>query len=80
MITKTTTTTTDVSTEDRRNVQWIKDNEGRDIRLTTGLVDWQQQRSVDFPWNEFNEDDWTAMLWAVWHEWPSGAQFTLNCY
>ena len=20
------------------------------------------------------------MLWAVWHEWPSGAQFTFNCY
>ena len=20
------------------------------------------------------------MLWAVWHEWPSGAKFTFNCY
>ena len=20
------------------------------------------------------------MLWAVWNEWPSGAQFTFNCY
>ena len=20
------------------------------------------------------------MLWAVWHEWPSGAQVTFNCY
>ena len=20
------------------------------------------------------------MFWAVWHEWPSGAQFNFNCY
>ena len=20
------------------------------------------------------------MLWAVWNEWPGGAQFTFNCY
>ena len=20
------------------------------------------------------------MLWAVWHEWPGGVQFTFNCY
>ena len=20
------------------------------------------------------------MLWDVWHDWPSGAQFTFNCY
>ena len=20
------------------------------------------------------------MVWAVWHKWPSGAQFTFNCY
>ena len=30
--------------------------------------------------NAFNEENRTAMLWDVWHEWPSGAQFTLNCY
>ena len=30
--------------------------------------------------NAFNEENRTAMLWAVWHEWPSGAQFTFNCY
>ena len=30
--------------------------------------------------NPFNEENWTAMLWAVRHEWPSGAQFTFNCY
>ena len=28
----------------------------------------------------FNEENRTAMLWAVWHEWPSGAQFPFNCY
>ena len=28
--------------------------------------------------NAFNEENRTAMLWAVWHEWPSGAQFTFN--
>ena len=30
--------------------------------------------------NAFNEDNRTAMLWAVRHEWPGGAQFTCNCY
>ena len=30
--------------------------------------------------NTFNEEIRTAMLWAVWNEWPSGAQFTFNCY
>ena len=23
--------------------------------------------------NAFNKENWTAMLWAGWHEWPSGA-------
>ena len=31
-------------------------------------------------WNAFNEEKRTAMLWAVWHEWPSGVQFTFNFY
>ena len=30
--------------------------------------------------NAFNEENRTAMLWAVRHEWSSGAQFTFNCY
>ena len=30
--------------------------------------------------NAFNEENWTAMLWAVRYKWPSGAQFTFNCY
>ena len=30
--------------------------------------------------NAFNEENWTAMLWAVRNESPSGAQFTFNCY
>ena len=30
--------------------------------------------------NAFNEDNRTAMLWAVRYKWPSGAQFTFNCY
>ena len=30
--------------------------------------------------NAFNEENRTAMLWAVQHQWPSGAQFTFNCY
>ena len=31
-------------------------------------------------WNAFNEENRTAMLWAVRNEWPGGAQFTFNCY
>ena len=30
--------------------------------------------------NAFNEENRTAMLWAIWHECPSGAHFTFNCY
>ena len=30
--------------------------------------------------NAFNEENRIAMLWAVRHEWTSGAQFTFNCY
>ena len=30
--------------------------------------------------NAFNEENWTAMLWAVRHEWPGGAQFTFKFY
>ena len=33
-----------------------------------------------YVWNAFNEKNRTAVLWAVRHEWPSGAQFTFNCY
>ena len=33
-----------------------------------------------YVWNAFNEKNRTAVLWAVCHEWPSGAQFTFNCY
>ena len=28
--------------------------------------------------NAFNEDNCTAMLWAVHQEWTSGAQFAFN--
>ena len=28
--------------------------------------------------NAFIEENRTAMLWAVRHKWPSGAQFTFN--
>ena len=30
--------------------------------------------------NAFNEENQTSMIWDVRHEWPSGAQFTINCY
>ena len=49
MSTKNTTTTTDVLTEDRQRVQGIEDNDRGGSGLTTGLVDWQRQRCVDFP-------------------------------
>ena len=31
-------------------------------------------------WNAFNEENRTAIIWAVRHEWSSGVQFTFNCY
>ena len=31
-------------------------------------------------WTAFNKENWTSMLWAVRNKWPSGAQFTFNCY
>ena len=46
---KTKTTTIYASAEDRRCVQGIEDNNGGDIRSTTGQVDWKRQWSVDFP-------------------------------
>ena len=30
--------------------------------------------------NVFNEENQKAILWDFRHEWPSGAQFTFNCY
>ena len=30
--------------------------------------------------NAFNEEKQTSLLWDSWHEWPSGTQFTFNCY
>jgi hypothetical protein len=30
--------------------------------------------------NALNEQNQTGMLWTVWHEWPSGAWLTYNCY
>ena len=30
--------------------------------------------------NAFNEEKRTEILWDVRNEWPSGVQFTFNCY
>ena len=30
--------------------------------------------------NAFNEEYRTSIIWDLRHEWPSGAQFTFNCY
>ena len=30
--------------------------------------------------NAFNSQNHYQMLWVVQHKWPSGAQFTFNCY
>ena len=49
MSTNTTTTKMDASAEDRQHIQGNKDDNGGGIISTTGLVDWQRQRSVDFP-------------------------------
>ena len=40
---------TEESTEDRKRVQGIRDDDGGSSGLTTGLVDWQRQRCVNFP-------------------------------
>ena len=48
MSTKTKTTKTDVSAEDRKRVQGIEDDTGGGSGSTAGLVDWQRRRSVDF--------------------------------
>ena len=34
---------------------------------------------IDKP-NVFNEDNRTAMMWEVRHEWTNGAWFAFNCY
>ena len=47
---------------------------------------WEEQKTEE-DWgfllidahNAFNEENRTDMLWGVWHEWPSGEQFTFNC-
>ena len=49
MSTKTTTMKTEASAKDRRRVQEIGDDDGGGSGSMTGQVDWQQQRSVDFP-------------------------------
>ena len=49
MSTKTSKTKMEASTEDRRRVQVIRDDNRGGSGSTTGPVDWQQQRSVDFP-------------------------------
>ena len=48
---------------------------------------WEEHKKEEDWWfllidahNAFNEENLTAMLWAVRHEWPSGLQFTFNCY
>ena len=48
MITKTTTTKKYAPAEDIRRVQWIEDDDRGGKRFTTGLVDWNRQRSVIF--------------------------------
>ena len=52
-----------------------------------GQIMWQQHTQEEY-WgfllidarNAFNEENRTAMLWAVWNECPSGARFAFNFY
>ena len=48
MILETSTTTTEALVEARRCVQWIGYDNGCSSGSTTGPMDWQRQRSVDF--------------------------------
>ena len=49
MGTKTTTTKTDTSEEDRQRVQGNEDDYGGGSGSMMGPVDWQRQQSVNFP-------------------------------
>ena len=57
------------SLKDTMHVLWQEDSQEEDWIFL--LID---------AWNKLNEENRTAMLWAVRNEWPSGAQFTFNCY
>ena len=62
MSTKTTTTTTDASAEDRQRVQGIKDDDGGGRVLTTGPVDWQRQQSVGFSYFQVSNSNTVSSL------------------
>ena len=62
MSTKTKTTKTNASVEDRRRVQGIEDNNGGGSRSMTGLVDCQRQRSVDFLCFQFSNSNTVLSL------------------
>ena len=48
MVKNTSTTTSETLTEDRRRVQWIKDDNGGGSGSMTGPMDCKRQQSVDF--------------------------------
>ena len=50
MRTKTTTKKTEVLAEDRQRIQGIRDDDIGSSGSTMGPVDWQLQRSVNFPY------------------------------
>ena len=64
---KTTTTKTDVPAEDRRRVQGMEYNDGGGRIPMTALVDWQRQRSVDFPSFQFANSNTVSSLSSRCH-------------
>ena len=60
---------------------------GIEVAIHAMRVLWEEHKHED-DWgflridahNASNEKNQKIMLWAVRHEWPSGTQYTFNCY
>jgi hypothetical protein len=60
------------------------DIEGRIHAINQLWKEKEEENDWGFPLvdvcNVFNKMNRVAMLWVIWHEWPSCAWFTFNCY
>ena len=67
MSTKITTTITEASVEDIRRIQGIGDNDGGIRGLTMAPVDWQRQRSDNFPYYHVSNSNTVLSLSCLCH-------------